>query len=590
MIGRLRLALTSFLAVGLTALLFVPVAEAQEASGRFRVVVPRLQPTDDSDDDFGDDVGDSLRDLLNNMATHQPVEEDEIEDALDQFDMDWEDLNCVRTVQLAGQIDSQVALCGGYEEVSDGQYQVDTRFVVVRNNESFSVDPITVGEDDYDEAAQHIIDAFDRVVQQTRAAAFCQDYFNSQQWESALENCNRAIELNPESVSAHYTKARTLEKMDRLEDALAEFQTVLEMDPVHENALQWAGNVSARLDRNDQARDYYSQYLELNPEDASVRMRIAYDLAQAGDPVGAMQLIEEGLELTPDNADLWEQYGNFAFTGASQAMEEEGLAAQVREASEGQADEVPAQVQEYYRTAIDAYERVFEMKGDSTDPSQLRNVVAAHIQLGENQQAIDFAQRALDAHPESARLWSIYADALNRNDQVDQAIAALDSVQQIDPDYANVAVRQGSWLLQAGRVEDALPKLQTAVERGEQSADVVARLVLSDAHSNGVQQENYGYAIEGIEVAKAFDVSAGVQAQLNFWHAYSLYQQAVQQQEPQTVESAEATLPKFQQALELFRASEDYASQQSSINLQKFLDAAQTYIEIQEAIIERASR
>lgn len=590
MIGRLRLAFTSLLAITLVALLFVPPAEAQQASSRFRVLVPRIQPDGDADDDFGEDMAEELRDLLNDMATHQPVSEDDIEDAMDQFDMDWEDLNCVRTSQLAGQIDSQVVLCGSYEEVGNEEYEVTSRFVVVSNNESFDVDPITVGEDEYGQAARHIIDAFDRVVQQTRATAFCQDYFSSEQWDSALENCDRAIELNPESVTARYTRARTLENMDRLEEALAEFEEVLELDPVHENALQWAGNVSARLDQNDKAREYYSQYLELNPQDANVRMNIAYDLAQAGDPVGAMQLIEEGLELDEDNASLYEQYGNFAFSAASQAMEEEGLAAQARQATEEQLNQMPQRVEEHYRTAIDAYKRVFEMKGDSTSATQLRNVVAAHIQLGETEEATSFAQEALEAHPDNARLWSIYADALNRADRTDEAIAALDSVQQIDPDYANVAVRQGQWLLDADRPDDALPKLRTAVERGEQSSEVVARLILSDAHSKGVQQENYDYAVRVIETAKEFDAGESVEAQLDFWHAYSLYQQAVAEQEPQTVETAEATLPKFRRARELFQASETYANQQSSIDLGKFLDATSTYIEIQEAIIERASR
>jgi len=589
--GRLRLTLFSFVAVALVGAPLAESADAQQASARFRVLVPYLQPQQDADDDFGKDLSEILRERINDLATHQPVDEDEIEDAARRFKMDMDELNCVRSRQLASQIDAQVVLCGTYTETGSEQYEVSAQFVVVQNNETFDVEMVTVADNDEGqrEAASHIFDTFDRVVQQQRASTFCDEYYGSQQWENALENCNRAIELNPQSVSARYTRARTLEKMDRLEDALAGFEKVLEMDPIHENALQWAGNVAARLGQEEKGRAYYEEYLELNPQDSSVRMNIAYDLAQAGDPEGAMQLLEEGFELDPDNVALYEQNGNFAFAAARKEMEEAGLSAQAgsQGQSGGSAESIPPRVAELYREAIDSYRRVFEEKGPETEASQLRNVVAAYLQLGELENAISFAQEALDVHSESARLWSIYADALQRNGRLDQAIAALDSVQSIDPEYANVAVRQGKWLLDAGRVEDALPRLQTAVERGEQSADVVARLVLADAHSKGIQRESYRYALERIRMAKQFDAGSGVQAQLNFWHAYALYKQGEAAQKPQTLETAEATLPMFQQARQLFQASAPYAREQPSINLQQFLDAVNTYIEIQQAIIKR---
>jgi len=595
MIGRTRLPLVLLV---LAAVLGVPPSsslEAQQATSRFRVLVPYLQPEGDADDDFGEDLSEVLREAINDLATHQPVSEDEMEDATDRFDMDMDEINCVRARQLATQIDAQVVLCGTYTEAGNDQYDVSSQFIVVRNSETFDVDPITVEDEDEgrERASQHIVAAFDRVVQQTRAAQFCQEYYNSQQWENSLQNCNTAIDLNPESISAIYTKARALEKMDSLEVALEQFQRVLELDPVHENALQWAGNVSARLGMEEQGREYYSQYLELNPQDSNVRMNIAYDLAQAGDPEGAMQLLEAGFEMDPDNVDMHEQYGNFAFAAARNAMEEAGLtASQGRTVAEGASEEMPQRVRDLYQTAIESYQTVFEARGEETQSSQLRNVVAAYLQLGRVEDAISFARRAVDQAPEEPQLWNVYANALNQNGQLDQAVAALDSVKSLDPEFQNVAVRQGKWLLDAGRMEDALPKLQSAVESGEVEADVAARLLLADAHSKGVQQENFDYAIQGLSTAKDFPVSERAQAELNFWHGYALYQQAVSQQEPQTVETAEATLPKFQQALQLFQASTAYVENQNSISpqqLQKFQSAAQQYIEIQEAIIERGS-
>ena len=193
MIGRLRLIAGATFAIALMTLTLASSAAAQQASDRFRVLVPRIQPEGDADDDFGEDLANDLRDLIDEFATHQPVDEDAIEDAMDQFDMDWGDLNCIRTTQLASQINSEVVLCGSYSEAGNGQYAVDVQFQVVASGENFQVEPITVTEDERQRAAQHIIDSFDRVVQQTRASAFCQDYYGSDQWDRALEICYRAI-------------------------------------------------------------------------------------------------------------------------------------------------------------------------------------------------------------------------------------------------------------------------------------------------------------------------------------------------------------------------------------------------------------
>ncbi len=112
-------------------------------------------------------------------------------------------------------------------------------------------------------------------------------------------------------------------------------------------------------------------------------------------------------------------------------------------------------------------------------------------------------------------------------------------------------------------------------------------MIFAESYQNGVQEDDYAHAIQGLAAAKRLpNLSQQMTNQLNFWHGYSLYSQAVAQQEPQTLETARATLPKFQQAAELLQQSGDYAST-VNVNLQELLANTQTYIEIQEAIIRR---
>ncbi len=570
-----RLAFPGLGIASLAAFLFLPALASaqQEVQGRFRVMIPDLFPGEESDRGFGEDVAEELRDLINQLPTHEPVERNEIRDALRQFDIDRDDLNCIRARQLATQINAELVMCGYYTEGGD-DWTLNAEFVSVESGETFSVEEFTVPDRDGDEvAAQHIFDVFDGYVEQLRFAAICQEYFGSQQWANALQNCDQAIAGNPGSEGSRYARARSVMELGDRQEALDEFLRVLDLNPFHENALQFAGMLSAEFGMNEESLRHYEAYLELNPTSAPVRMRVAYDLATAGNAQGAMILIEEGVAMDDSNDDLWEQLGGFAFTAAGQAME-------------GQSEPTP-EVESLYRRAIEAYTRVFEARGAETTPAQLGNVIAAYMQLGDPA-AIDFAQSAVEAHPQEAALWSRLADALQRNDRVDEAIAALESAKQADPDYPNLSARQGSWLLEADDVDQAVVFLREAVERGEQSADMMAGLLFGKAYNDGVQPSNWTFAISLLERTKGeFEVSDDMSSQLNFWHGWSLYNHGLALQEPSTIDSARQSLPVFQQALQLFEAGRAYAATVESINLTEILTAAQTYVDIQDAIIRR---
>ena len=560
----------------LAAFLFLPALASaqQEVQGRFRVMIPDLFPGEDTGRGFGEDVAEELRDLINQLPTHEPVERNEIRDAMRQFDIDRDDLNCIRSRQLATQINAELVMCANYTEGRDDWTIMDIQFVSVASGETFTVDDFTVPDDDGDElAAQHIFGVFDGYVEQLRFAAICQEYFGSQQWANALQNCDRAIEGNPSSEGSRYARARAVMELGDRREGLDEMLRVLDLNPFNENALQFAGMLSAEFGLNEESLRHYTAYLELNPGSAAVRMRVAYDLATAGNAEGAMVLIEEGIAMDDANDDLWEQLGGFAFTAAGQAME-------------GQSEPTP-EVERLYRRAIEAYSRVLDARGAEMTPAQLGNVINAYVQLGDPA-AIDFAQRAVQVHPQEAALWSRLADALQRNDRLEEAIEALESVREVNPDYQNLSARQGSWLLEADEVDEAIGFLKEAVERGEQSADMMANLLFGKAYNDGVQVQQFTFAANLLETAKSeFEVSERMASQLNFWHGWSLYNHGLSVQEPNTIDSARQSLPIFRQALQLFELGRAYAATVDSINLTEILGAAQTYVDIQDAIIRR---
>ena len=328
-----------------------------------------------------------------------------------------------------------------------------------------------------------------------RAAVFCNDYAASQQWDNALRNCDESLLINPNALSTRFLRGRILYEMERNDEALEEFERVLAMDPFHEEALQIAGYIATVSGDDDAGRDYYRRYLDINPGNVTIRMRIAFELAQASDPVGAMQFIEVGLDVDPGSVDLLDQYGGFAFAAARDAQEEYEL-------STRDAPDLAPEATEYYREGIEAYTKVFDAQGAETPPDRLRSIIAAYIQIKELDSAIRMSERVLETHGQEDGIWSLYASALQSAGRLEDTITALDRLLEVNPRHPNAQLRQGSWLIEANRLEDAAAVLSEATEKNPAQAEQAANLIFSEAYTHGFQEQNYEYAITGMAAAR----------------------------------------------------------------------------------------
>ena len=313
MVGRLKLTLV----ISAVAILFAPAPQvAAQDGGRFLVLIPYFTPLDGAKKNFGKDGSKELRELMDMMPTHVAMSEGDIKNEAKRFDLKIDDLDCITSRQLAAQISVPVVICASYTEQPDKSWMVTAEVWDIAGAESMPIEAFRAGEKEDEFAAQTIYDQFERYSTTVRSAAICNDYYASQQWENALRNCDESLALNPSAVGTRYLRALILYEMDNFPDALVELETVLAANPIHEDALQRAGYISAVSGQDEDARDYYRRYLQINPGNAAIRMRIAYELAKAGDPIGAMEFIQVGLDVDPENVDLHEQYGGFAFSAA----------------------------------------------------------------------------------------------------------------------------------------------------------------------------------------------------------------------------------------------------------------------------------
>ena len=592
MFGRMTRSVGTLAVALLLLAIEAPAAlEAQQVS-RIRVLIPDFFPQQDANKNFGRDMSEDLRELVDGLAAYMAIERDDIRDVLDRLDVEMEDLNCLSTRQLGPQIQAAVAMCANYVEQDRQRVVSSIEIIDLQTGTSFPVDDITVDRDDSEVAAQHVLDAFDAYIQQARFRTFCFDYSSEQNelWDDALRTCQQALELNPDDAGVRYQLAYVRYRTDDLEGALQLVEEVLELDPFNQEALNLGGFVATTLGNQDEGREYYSRYLELNPGAVDVRRNIAYDVADAGDPVGAVEIIREGLA-AGESVALLGDLANYSFLAARRLLPE-GF-------QPSPTNPVPDDVAGFYDDAIDAYMQVFEARGDSMDVTQLRNVIVAQVQMNRLEDAASTSEMVLRSFPNEPVIWATYADALRRLGRADDAVRAYQEIEELDPNYPDLYARQGQILIQADRRDDAIPVLMRAVERGG-DPNQLSRLIFADAYSRGIDPtpKRWQWAIDGILAAKEFpNLSDGSMGELNFWHGFALYNRAIEvclcgpnasgSPTPETARRAQSMFEQVKSLLQSPTATQYSQGRNLENNRTQIIGGADSYIEIQSAIIRR---
>lgn len=566
------------LALALLGAAAVPAGAQQDAGERYTILVPFLAPQNGASNKFGEDVAKELRKLIDDLHTHQTVTDRELKDARKKFNLEESQLyNCVTARQLAMQMGWQLVMCGEYTSQGNRQASVASRFIGSQTAEEFEVPTFTASEREPKQAAQQILQSFNRYQQQLARTLYCRQYFDSQQFDQALENCNAALEINPRSEGALYQKALVLREMDRQAEALEALEVLLELDPIKQDALKAAGIVAIELDQQDRARGYFARYMELNPGDVGVRLSIATDMSNAGDPEGALRILQEGAEAAPDNMNLVTYQGHFAINAAAKLE----AAAQNGEAVD------PTEITRYYQTAASAYEKVFDAQGTETEAAILEKLIISLFKLQRYDEAVALGQRATQAKPDNAAIWEAYSRALEESGQPAEALAAIEQARRLGGSSPALVQRAALLQLQQGNTAAGVAALKAAVAEGtvppKDAFAIIFRIAYQDRYQKGRLDEAYAL-LDG-----AGDLAVRDEDKLtrNFWRGYILYEQARKAHEPMTAASAQRAKPMFERALQLFQASQGYERIHASADVPKLIEATQRFIEIEDALIKR---
>jgi tetratricopeptide (TPR) repeat protein len=546
------------------------VPAAAQTQSRMRVLVPSFVNAAGESTREGNRLADQVREQIDQMPTHAPVEEKEWKNALKQFGLKESDMDCIKWRQLAAQADfAQLVLCGTLNEAG----QVSASFHPLAGGDAFDVPQFAF--QDPETSAGQVVQSFQTYVRQISLVLYCDQNIQSQNWQGALDLCNQAVELNPRSVSAHYARGSALMNLDRLEEAFEAYRTVLEIEPLHTDAMLAAGILASRLGRADVSQQYFKEYLDLNPGDENVRLSIAHDLANAGDPAGALLLVEEAATSPEASASMLEYAGHFAMNAGLRTQQDSGPA-------NGNTDAALP----FFEKALQYYGRSVEMKGDSADPTVLRNMMLAYKNVGNQEQALAMGARAT-ANSEDAQTWLVYSDVLREAERIDEAVRALDRAAQLDPTLDGIATRKVTMLMAEGQIDEAVAAVKAGLAANTLQADHAENIAQQIAVRgyNVTQDGRPEAAIAFFTAAREIGKSERTIGMINFFNGYALVRQAdAILREATTAAPARRAMPMLERAKVMLEGAAAYTEQ--AAQRANLLENVRQYTEMAKALID----
>jgi tetratricopeptide (TPR) repeat protein/TolB-like protein/predicted Ser/Thr protein kinase len=121
--------------------------------------------------------------------------------------------------------------------------------------------------------------------------------------DTAWAMCQRAFQLDSNSVYVNMTLAKLARRTGRTDAALATFSRVLTLDPRNTSAYRHSGDVFNGLDRVDEAERAYRAMIEVKPDYWEGYINLGYFLSRRGRVDESIEQYEAALALAPN--DWW---------------------------------------------------------------------------------------------------------------------------------------------------------------------------------------------------------------------------------------------------------------------------------------------
>jgi tetratricopeptide (TPR) repeat protein len=324
------------------------------------------------------------------------------------------------------------------------------------------------------------------------------NYHELKQYERAIEDYSRAMELNPKCATAYTNRGVTYAKLKQHEKAIGDYNKAIEMNPEYADAYNNRGLSYAKLKQHEKAIEDYGKAIEMNPNFAKPYNNRSITYHELRQYETAIEDCSKAIELNPKYAKAYYNRGNayYELNQYERAIEDYSKAIELnpnfaeayinRGIGYRKSKQHEMAIEDFnrgiklmeldpelalayiyrgeaylglnqYEMAIEDYNKAIELKEDLPDNGAMayNGRGYAYVALKQYNKALEDFNKAIELDPNPAVVYYNRGNAYYELNQYERAIVDYDKAIELNPKYAEAYGNRGIAHSKIGRYEES---------------------------------------------------------------------------------------------------------------------------------------
>jgi tetratricopeptide (TPR) repeat protein len=295
-------------------------------------------------------------------------------------------------------------------------------------------------------------------------------------WQNEMTLWNDVIDKSPEKARGWFKRGQTFMNEGNEEKALEDFEKAIEIEPDFRSAYTYKGLIHFENGDFNKAINEYSRYINRQPDRPLGYLNRAQIYIKTGNPERALSDYNTYLMRMPQDSVVIKERAEFLMKLGRPEEAEKDL---LKLTEPGEADfEIWKKLSQAYfknensRKAIDAAQMALQFGASGTEKSDLNNTVGnIFYSEGKKDSALKYFQAAAGLSTNNLtalRNMTLLQKELGR---YNEAIASIDRIIKMNPRDPQAYVEKAKIYLEMGEKEKALTHLRRALELNPEHAE-----------------------------------------------------------------------------------------------------------------------
>lgn len=385
-------------------------------------------------------VGNGMRDRLRSQADRwfNVITREQMNEALEQYAYPVDAvLPPLVTRNLANALQARTMVSSSMNRTADGRYTIQARLAGLNDDAGHVVtltqEPSQSLERFGEATANALLPAF-RALPEAKA---CMDQMATDANRAAGE-AQQALRQQEKHGLASYCLGEIALMRENQAEAIQQFSAAAEGDPLSLKAWNQLAILYQLTGDSAQTVTTFQQMLRVAPTNQALREEAFGLFLRYDRPGAARQVAEEGLEIDPQNADLWDLKSNACLYA------------------------------EDYACAIDALEMAFSVDSTKADTTFFQKITFAASRQPDTTRFLRWSRAGVAKYPNDPIMLEQLIQAYGYAGPVDSVVAVTQRLVAINNSDMTPVIRAVQALGNAGRIRDALPLGQYITQYGNQ--------------------------------------------------------------------------------------------------------------------------